>query len=255
MALRFGLGLGLIPDSARPAVTTAPVNEVAPSVAGILTQGQTVTVMPGSWTGLPSGVFLFQRIRLGTPIGSPQSSPDFPLISADVGTNTVEFDVTATNSVGSTTVRTSPISVAAPLTISGSPPGGTVGVSYGFTPSTAGGHAPKTFALTGTLPAGLSFNTSTGAISGTPTASSTATGLNITVTDADGLTASLGVFSISVVNAGPSLNISGVAPADTTWDLTDLATITVSGAGAGYTVEVVDGSGNPVAGFVVSPET
>ena len=56
------------------------------------------------------------------------------------------------------------------LTITGTPsPNATVGQSYSFTPSASGGQPPRVFSLTGTLPAGLSFNSSTGAITGTPT--------------------------------------------------------------------------------------
>lgn len=56
-----------------------------------------------------------------------------------------------------------------PLTINGSPPAtASVGVAYSFTPTTTGGKAPLTFSLVGSLPAGLSFNTATGAITGTP---------------------------------------------------------------------------------------
>lgn len=56
------------------------------------------------------------------------------------------------------------------LTISGSPSAtARVGEAYSFTPETTGGRAPLVFGLTGTLPDGLSFNTATGAITGTPT--------------------------------------------------------------------------------------
>jgi hypothetical protein len=89
-----------------------------------------------------------------------------------------------------------------PLTISGTPASSaTVGTPYSFTPTTSGGSGTKTFALTGTLPAGLNFSTTTGAISGTPTTAQNVTGLNITVTDTSG-SASLGAFSINVVAAG-----------------------------------------------------
>lgn len=57
------------------------------------------------------------------------------------------------------------------------------------------------YALTGTLPAGLSFNTGTGVISGTPTAVETATGLYVTATNADGSTDS-GTFFIRIVAEG-----------------------------------------------------
>jgi len=99
--------------------------------------------------------------------------------------------------------------VSAVLAISGTAPAvGTVGSAYSFTPGASGGRGTKTFVLTGTLPAGLSFNGATGVISGTPSGVETQSGLSITVTDADGRTASLAPFSIAVSAAS-----SGVASA------------------------------------------
>jgi hypothetical protein len=60
-----------------------------------------------------------------------------------------------------------------------------------FVPVTgSGGTAPLTYAIAPALPAGLSFNTSTGAITGTPTATSAAATYTVTVTDANSATAS-----------------------------------------------------------------
>lgn len=89
------------------------------------------------------------------------------------------------------------------LAISGAAPGGTVGVAYSFTPATSGGYVDYSFALTGSLPPGLSFSTTTGTISGSPTTAGTYAGLNITVTDAMGTAVALGAFSIVIAAAGP----------------------------------------------------
>ena len=59
--------------------------------------------------------------------------------------------------------------IALPLVISGDAPNGDIGVAYSFTYTATGGLAPYTFTKNGNLPPGLSFNTSTGTISGTPT--------------------------------------------------------------------------------------
>ena len=75
--------------------------------------------------------------------------------------------------------------VAAPITFSPQTlPGGVASVSYSQTLTASGGSgAPYTWSVaTGTLPAGLALNTTTGAISGTPT------------------TAGMSTFSISVVD-------------------------------------------------------
>src|SRR5437016_13170203 len=65
-------------------------------------------------------------------------------------------------------------------------PTGLVGVPYSGTMVATGGTAPYKFALTdGNLPAGLALNSTTGAITGTPSAAST-TYVWIKATDANG---------------------------------------------------------------------
>ncbi len=94
-------------------------------------------------------------------------------------------------------------SISSP-TISGTPSAATVGQPYNYTPTVASGTSPYTFAQTGTaLPAGLSFSTSTGAITGTPTTAATTSGIVITVTDAAARTASQTVsIVVSAASAG-----------------------------------------------------
>ncbi|MCB1224738.1 MAG: putative Ig domain-containing protein, partial [Verrucomicrobiales bacterium] len=76
-------------------------------------------------------------------------------------------------------------------------------------PSASGGIAPYTWTATG-LPAGLSINPSTGAISGTPTVDGNAT---ITATDANGCfnTTSLTInpFSCPIITVTPDPLASG----------------------------------------------
>jgi hypothetical protein len=68
---------------------------------------------------------------------------------------------------------------------SASLPEGQRGVNYAATLTATGGTAPYTWALiSGTLPAGLSLNTTMGAITGVPTVTSAATALSFRVTDA-----------------------------------------------------------------------
>jgi hypothetical protein len=198
MSIGIGIGLGLIPTSARPAATTAPVNVVKPSFDGILTQGQSADVNPGSWTGLPSPNFAY-AIKRGATVVS--TDPDYVWTSADVaaGAGAMTVDVTATNDIGPTTATSNPATIAGPLALSGTPATATVGAEYSFTPSRTGGHGPFTFALGGTLPAGLTFNTSTGAIAGIPVSSGEAE-LTIGVQDKDGLTALLGPFTLKTTS-------------------------------------------------------
>jgi len=61
-------------------------------------------------------------------------------------------------------------------------PGGTVGQQYSQTIQVSGGTTPYAWTTTGSPPAGLSFNTASGVVSGTPTAVGTAT-FTVRVTD------------------------------------------------------------------------
>jgi uncharacterized protein (TIGR03437 family) len=99
----------------------------------------------------------------------------------------------------------------APLSIATtSLPVGTVGSSYSGTVSASGGTPPYTFAVSGTLPGGLSLNSSTGVISGTPTAEGVY-GFNVSVTDIARASQSQN-FSISVSSKGStSFRIANVS--------------------------------------------
>lgn len=88
-------------------------------------------------------------------------------------------------------------------------PGGTAGSSYSATVTAGGGTPPYTFG--GSLPPNLTIDPATGAISGTPAASGTAT-LTVTVTDSAPATASktFTVVFAQPLPPVPPLTISGV---------------------------------------------
>ena len=69
-------------------------------------------------------------------------------------------------------------------------------VMNGYTVTSSGGTVAS-YSLTGTLPAGVSFSTTTGRITGTPTATQTATTYTITATNTSGSTAA--TFTLTVV--------------------------------------------------------
>lgn len=109
------------------------------------------------------------------------------------------FTYTATNVTGTSSPATVFITVSAPTVAITTPslPNGTVGSIYSTTLSASGGTAPYTYSITsGSLPAGLSLNTSTGVISGTPSSSSTAN-LTVTATDTNSATGSR-AYSLAV---------------------------------------------------------
>jgi hypothetical protein len=94
----------------------------------------------------------------------------------------------------------------------------TVGSAYTYTPTTSGGRTTFVWSIVN-APSWATFSTSTGVLTGTPTGAETDTSINITVTDADGRTASTGAFTITV-SAGGSYPL-GVTAAGlhAKWDL------------------------------------
>lgn len=71
----------------------------------------------------------------------------------------------------------------------------------GFTATASGGTTPYVYSLVGSWPAGLSINSSSGAVSGTPTLQGTYASLSVRVTDAALATADLPTFTITVAVA------------------------------------------------------
>lgn len=68
----------------------------------------------------------------------------------------------------------------------------------GFTVSAKGGTAPYVFTLVGTWPTGISINSSTGAVTGTPTEDGSFANLSVKVTDDDSEEAQLPTFTLVV---------------------------------------------------------
>jgi hypothetical protein len=158
---------------------------------------------PVTWSvpanSLPNGLSL--NTSTGAISGTPTTA------------GTANFTVTATDS-GSphqTATKGLSITVIAPLAVTTtSLPSGTVGTPYtGATLASSGGTAPVSWSVpANSLPNGLSLNTSTGAITGTPTAPGTAS-FTVTATDSGSphqtATANL---SITVVSGQAALAVT-----------------------------------------------
>ena len=84
-----------------------------------------------------------------------------------------------------------------------------------LTPS--GGATPYTYSYTGTLPAGLSFDTSTGAVTGTPTATSATASRVFSVKDANNVLASTTSTVSFTVSAASGLPAAYVVQGGLTW--------------------------------------
>ncbi|MGH3581994.1 MAG: beta strand repeat-containing protein, partial [Mycobacterium sp.] len=115
---------------------------------------------------------------------------------------------------------------------------GTIGTAYSQTVSASGGTAPYTFSVTvGTLPAGLSLNGATGAITGTPTTAATS---NFTIRAVDSLGAA-GTRAYSVtVNVAITVNPASLPAA--TVGVAYNQTISASGGNGSFTYSVSAGT-------------
>lgn len=198
-----------------PTPTPAPTFSGNPTISP--TNGTTATTYTAADPTITNGTITTRAWLLGTTtIGTGPS-----VVPGAGNSGQLTRKVTGVGDDGSTiTVTSSAVTVTAastPVTISGTPGSATQNVAYSFTPTTANGSGAKAFALTGTLPAGLAFSTSTGAITGTPTTAGATSGLNITVTDSTG-SASLGTFSL-VVTAQASTPFFGST--SSTWGNSD----------------------------------
>ena len=96
--------------ASNPTATVAgpPVNTTAPSSRGSFVVGQVVTAEPGTWTGRTPISFSYRWLRCNSAGGecvsiSGATSRNYRVESGDVGRK-LRFNVTARNSLGSTTV-------------------------------------------------------------------------------------------------------------------------------------------------------
>jgi Tfp pilus assembly protein PilV len=190
-----------------------------------------VASTPGSYastgSALPPGLSV--RSSTGDISGTPTT----------VGTY-AGIVITVTDQVG-TAKSTGPfqIKVFAAPTISTPTLGltATAGTAYTLPITSTVADTPGAFTSTGAvLPPGLSVNSSTGTISGTPTTAGTYAGIVVTVTDNAGANASTNIFSIHVQTA--SLSITSVSPLTFQKNKTNPLTIVGTGFTNGATATV-----------------
>jgi len=222
-------------SATNPTLTIAPSS---PSAAQNLPYSVTFTASGGvpGYTfafengALPPGLTLSGATLSGTP--TTQGSYTFGIRVTDSSSGTGSY----------AEVETVTLQVIPPPTILVNPftvPGATVGAGYSQTLSGSGGTAPYTFAITaGSLPAGLSLNTSTGALAGTPTAAGT---FNFTVTATDANTFT-GSRAYSLVVALPVIVIAPPTLPDGTVAAAYSQSVSASGGIAPYTYAITAGA-------------
>src|SRR5579863_485550 len=152
---------------------------------------------PYTWsaTGLPPGLSIDPNA--GTISGTPTTAGTYSSVTVTV-TDSVKA---AANYGYSVTINPPP----PPLSINTlGLPNGTVGVAYATTVTATGGVPSYTWSATG-LPSGLSINSSTGKISGTPTTAGTYNNISVTVKDSVGSSAT-DVYSVTIAS-GPDFAV------------------------------------------------
>lgn len=212
---------------------------VTTGIQGVAYAGFTATAAGGTtpytYSGtLPPGLSI--NASTGVVSGTPSTSGTY-------ASNVVRV----TDAVGrTTTLNTFTITVGAGLTITGNPvTGATQNSAYvGFSVSGAGGTAPYTYSVAaGTLPTGITLNSSTGAISGTPTGTGASTGIVIRVTDANSSTANLTAFTITVAAAAAALAIAGTPVLNATQGVAYTGfSVVGSGGTSPYAYSIASGS-------------
>ena len=174
-----------------PAITSADTTTFTKGSAGSFTVTATGYPAPSfSESGtLPAGVSF--NSTTGVLSGTPTESGSFSITMG------------ATNGVGSDATQPFSLTVNdAPVITSANHTTFTTGSAGSFT-VTASGYPVPTFSETGTLPAGVSFNSTTGVLSGTPTASGS---FSITMGANNGIGSDASQSFTLTVNAAPAIS-------------------------------------------------
>jgi hypothetical protein len=208
-----------------------------------LTQGHAATTFTPVTGGGGTGTLTYS-ISPGLPTGlgiDPSTGAIDGTPTASLSTTT--FTVTVTDANGATATNTFSLTVNGSVTAAQSIASAMLTQNHAatsFTPVTgSGGTSLLAYSILPTLPNGLTLDTTTGAISGTPTATLAATTFTVTVTDANSATAS-NTFSLTV------------AAAVTATQSIASATLTANTAATSFT-PVTGGGGTSLLSYSVSP--
>ena len=213
------------PEPATPApepAAAAPALAAPAFTLSSSSETRTVNTVATGFTINSTGGAIASFAISATPAGMSFSTSTGALTGTPTSVaGATAYTVTATNASGSTTATftlTVTAALAAPaFTLSASSENRTVNTAAtGFTINSTGG-AIASFAISAT-PAGMSFSTSTGALSGTPTTVAGATAYTVTATNASGsvtqtftLTVSPGSATKAMMTTQPAGAVSGSA--------------------------------------------
>jgi large repetitive protein len=191
---------------------------------------------PVSWTMAGGSCSAAACGSLSSPTGATVT------YTAPAGITTqMKVALTATTS-GTTNSSVASITVNPDPVISGTPPPGMVGTAYSTTLSSTGGTAPLTWSTVGSLPAGLTFNSATGVISGMPTTAGSI-GFSAQVLDSsdvpytakapETIAISMPIAHLEIISGNPPAGTVGIAYS---------TSLSASGGTTPYSFSVTSGS-------------
>jgi len=218
----------------------APSGGVPPylySYAGTLPAGLSFSTSTGAVTGTPTATYATANIVFSVQDANAVVANTTSTVSFTVGAASPAITATATTTAQSLTVGTAMASFS-PLT----PSGGAAPYAYSIT--------------TGTLPAGLSLDATTGAVTGTPTAASAAANVVFSVQDANAVVASTtSTVSFTVVAASPSISAIATTTAQSLTVGTAMASLSPLTPSGGATPYLYSYAGTLPAGLSFSTST
>ncbi len=176
-------------------IAAPTVTSLSPT-SGVVTGGTSVVINGTNFTGATAVTFGTNAASSFSVNSATQITATAPAGSAGI----VDVRVSTSGGTSATGAGDRYTYVAALLVTTTTLPTPVLTQAYAQTVATSGGTAPVTFAVTaGALPAGLSLNTNTGAITGTPTAAGTSS-FTLTATDSNAITASR-AYSVTIAAA------------------------------------------------------